>query len=95
MEAMKSIFNGNKRLYIHADEVQQIKDIISFKNKFKLEKITLVGGQDIHYILELIAENKISVLINRVHSLPHYRQSQLDDSYKLAAKLFEAGILFF
>ena len=94
MEAMKSIFNGNKRLYIHADEVQQIKDIISFKNKFKLEKITLVGGQDIHYILELIAENKISVLINRVHSLPHYRQSQLDDSYKLAAKLFEAGILF-
>lgn len=94
MEAMKQIFRGGKRLYIHASEVSQIKEIIAFKNEFKIEKITLVGAKDAHYIAEVIAENKISVLINRVHSLPNYRQSELDISYRLPAILFKAGVLF-
>lgn len=94
MEAMRNIFNGKKRLYVHADKVFQIKEIIDFKKEFKIEKLTIVGGKDAHYIPELIAENKISVIISRVHSLPSYRQSELDINYKLPSILNKAGVLF-
>tara|TARA_B100000780_G_scaffold263146_1_gene216827 strand:- start:1299 stop:2603 length:1305 start_codon:yes stop_codon:yes gene_type:complete len=94
MEAMRNIFNGKKRLYVHADKVFQIKEIIDFKKEFKIEKLTIVGGKDAHYIPELIAENKISVIVSRVHSLPSYRQSELDINYKLPSILNKAGVLF-
>ena len=84
MEAMKGVFSGSKRLYIHANEVSKIKEIIEFKKEFKIQKLTLVGGRDVHYIPELLEENNISVIIKRVHSLPGYMQSELDISYKLA-----------
>jgi|TARA_B110001450_G_scaffold208141_1_gene198752 imidazolonepropionase-like amidohydrolase len=94
MEAMRNIFNGKKRLYVHADKVFQIKEIIEFKKEFNIEKLTIVGGKDAHYIPELIAENEISVIVSRVHSLPSYKQSELDISYKLPSILNKAGILF-
>ena len=94
MEAMRDLFIGKKRLYVHADKVSQIKEIISFKKEFNIEKLTIVGGKDAHYIPELIAENQISMIVSRVHSLPSYRQSELDISYKLPSILNKAGVLF-
>ena len=94
MEAMKGVFSGSKRLYIHANEVSQIKEIVEFKKEFKIQKLTLVGGRDVHYIAELLEENNISVIIKRVHSLPGYMQSELDISYKLPSILYNSGVLF-
>jgi imidazolonepropionase-like amidohydrolase len=94
LEAMKGIFLGSKRLYIHANEVSQIKEIIEFKKEFKIQKLTLVGGRDAHYIVELLAENDISVIIKRVHSLPRYKQGELDISYRLPSILFKSKVLF-
>ena len=94
MEAMRNIFIAKKRLYVHADKVFQIKEIIEFKKEFNIEKLTIVGGKDAHYIPNLIAENEISLIVSRVHSLPSYKQSELDISYKLPSILNKAGILF-
>ena len=94
MEAMKGVFSGSKRLYIHANEVSKIKEIIEFKKEFKIQKLTLVGGRDVHYIPELLEENNISVIIKRVHSLPGYMQSELDILYKLPSILYNSGVLF-
>ena len=94
MEAMKGVFSGSKRLYIHANEVSKIKEIIEFKKEFKIQKLTLVGGRDVHYIPELLEENNISVIIKRVHSLPRYMQSKSDILYKLPSILYNSGVLF-
>ena len=37
LEAMKKCFNGDRRVYFHANEIQQLLDIISFVEKFKIK----------------------------------------------------------
>lgn len=94
LEAMRDIFSGEKRLYIHAEEVNQLKDIVIFKNKYKIPKLTIVGGAESHYIPELLAENNISVLVRRIHSLPLYRQDKLTSPYELPALLYKNRVKF-
>ena len=94
LEALKSIFNGNKRLYINANDVRQIKDLIAFKKKYKLQKISIIGGQQSILIAQLLRENKISVLLERVHSLPKYRQNDIHNPYKSAAILAKENVEF-
>ena len=38
MESMKGLFNGNKTLYIHANNANDMLDAISFTNEFSLVK---------------------------------------------------------
>ena len=94
LEALKPIFNGNKRLYINANDVRQIKDLIAFKKKYKLQRISIVGGQQSILIAPLLRENKISVLLERVHSLPKYRQNDIHNPYKSAAILAKENVEF-
>jgi len=94
LKSMADIFTGEKRLYIHAEEVNQLKDIVIFKNKFKIPKLTIVGGAESHYIPEILLANNISVLVKRVHSLPLYSQDKLTSAYELPALLYKNGVKF-
>ena len=94
LKSMADIFTGEKRLYIHAEEVNQLKDIVIFKNKFKIPKLTIVGGAESHYIPEILVANNISVLVRRIHSLPRYRQDKLTSPYELPALLHKNGVKF-
>ena len=42
--AMKGIFNGDKTIYLHADDEKEIIDGISFLKKNNISKVVLVGG---------------------------------------------------
>ena len=44
MESMKGLFNGNKTLYIHANNASDMLDAISFMNKFSISKTVIVGA---------------------------------------------------
>ena len=94
LEAMAGVFSGEKRLYIHAEEVNQLKDIDAFKNKYNIPKLTIVGGAESYYIPEILVANNISVLVRRIHSLPLYRQDKLTSPYELPALLHKSGVQF-
>ena len=94
MESMKGLFNGNKTLYIHANNANDMLDAISFSNDFSITKTVIIGAEDALKIVDAIKENDISLIINRVHRLPSKVGSPVDEPFTQAAKLQDAGILF-
>ncbi|MCH2215978.1 MAG: amidohydrolase family protein [Flavobacteriales bacterium] len=94
LEAMRGIFNGSKRLYIEADFIKEIREVIAFKRRFELPKITIIGGYEADMVAELLAENDISILVRRVISLPRMAEDHIDAPFLLPSKLAEAGVTF-
>jgi len=94
MEAMRGIFDGSKRLYVSADFIKEIREIINFKRKFNIKKVSIMGGYDAWMVADLLKENDISVLLGRVNALPHLAEDALDAPFALPAKLAEAGVKF-
>ncbi len=93
LEAMKGIFDGTKKLFIHANNIKQIVAAVNFCKEYKMSFV-LVGGDDAWRVTGLLAENKIPVVIGRTHALPHRQDEDVDIAFKLPFLLHKAGILF-
>lgn len=94
LEAMKEVFSGTKRVYFHANEIQQLLDIIEFKQLLGLAFPVIVGGYDSYLVLDRLKDAKIPVMLPRTHSLPELESDAIDLPYKLPSLLQQAGILF-
>lgn len=94
LEAMRACFNGDKRVYIHADELQQLLDAIEFAKHFKLKSPVIVGGYDAHLITAQLVDAEIPIMIVRPHSLPENEEDDIDLPYKLASLLQKGGVSF-
>jgi imidazolonepropionase-like amidohydrolase len=93
LDAMKGLFNGSKTLYIHANSAKEIQESVQFALKNGL-KMVLVEAQDSWMLCDLLKKNNIPVILNRVHTLPTRNDEDIDQTYKTAAQLQEAGVLF-
>jgi imidazolonepropionase-like amidohydrolase len=91
-EAMKDLFNGNKRLFVHCDFLKEIISAVNFCKEFGV-KMVLVGGMDSWRVTELLKENNIPVVIVRTHLLPPREDEDVDLPYKLPSLLTKAGIM--
>ncbi len=94
MESMKGLFQGTKNLYLHANSAGDIRDAIEFSEKHHVKNIIIVGGEDAVSISSLLVEKNISLILNRVHRLPKSQDSPIDEPFKQAKKLHDAGVLF-
>jgi imidazolonepropionase-like amidohydrolase len=94
LEAMKDCFEGTKRVYFHADGMQQILDIIEFVEKYKLKYPVIVGGYEAHMVGKRLIDAKIPIMLNRIHSLPEREEDDVNLPYMLPALLQKQGILF-
>ena len=92
MEAMAGLFDGSKRLYIHADRAKEIVESIQFAKEMEVEKIVLVGGEHAFYVKEFLKENEIPVILEDTHRLPGRNSDPVDLPYQLPNLLKEAGI---
>ena len=93
-EAIKDCFKGNKRVYFHADEIQQLQDIIDFVKTYDIKFPVIVGGYDAHLITRKLADSNIPVMVIRPHSLPENEEDDVDLPFKLAALLQEGGVKY-
>lgn len=93
-DALKPVFNGSEKLFIHTDFVKQINDVVLFKKELQIPHVVIVGGADSWMIAPRLKENNISVVLERVHSLPQRPESPVDEFYALPKKLSDAGVLF-
>jgi imidazolonepropionase-like amidohydrolase len=93
-ESMKGIFDGSKNLYIRANYVKEIIQAINFIKEFGIKKPVIVGGTDSWMVLELLKENNIPVILQRLHELPDKQDDDIDLPFKLPYILNNAGILF-
>lgn len=94
MESMKGLFDGTKNLYINANSASDIRDAIDFSEKHLVRNIIIVGGEDALAIATILVEKNIPVILNRVHRLPKSQDSPVDEPFKQAKELQDAGVLF-
>lgn len=93
-EAMEGVFNGEKRIYFHANELKQLLDIIELVLEFKINHPVIVGGYDAYKIGDQLKDANIPVMITRLHSLPKTEDDAVDLVYRLPNLLYEAGVKF-
>lgn len=93
-EAMKGIFSGTKTLYVHVNAVKEITDAVLFAKDAGVKRTVIVGGTESWMVTDLLKENNIAVMVNRVHDLPNRTDADIDLPYKLPALLQKAGVLF-
>lgn len=93
LEAMRGLFDGSKKLFVHAQSIRQIQAAVAFTKKFGVQMV-LVGGQDAWMAASLLRENNIPVVLNRVHSLSLRPDADIHLPYKLPAMLRDSGVMF-
>lgn len=94
LEAMKGLFDSSKRLYVTANTAKEILEVIHFKKEFNIAHLAIVGGTDAWLVTDALKENKIPVILNRVHSLPERTDEAIDLPFQLPYLLQKAGVLF-
>ncbi|MCJ8289579.1 MAG: amidohydrolase family protein [Crocinitomicaceae bacterium] len=94
LEAMRGCFDGTKRVYIHANELQELVDVIEFAKNLGLAFPVIVGGYDSHLITEQLKDSEIPVMVVRPHSLPENEGDAVNHPYRLPALLREGGVKF-
>mgnify|MGYP006142489429 FL=1 len=92
-EATKGLFSGEQTLFIHANEEKQMIDAIQLAKSNGIDKIAIVGGYEAYKIGSFLKENKIGVLLKRVHGMPENDDDDIDLPFKLAKLLTDQGVL--
>jgi imidazolonepropionase-like amidohydrolase len=92
-EALRPLFNGKQTLYIHVDEAKAIRESVLLTTSLGL-KIAIVGGNDAWKESTLLRENNIAVVLDRTQRLPSTDDEDVDQPYKSAKMLHDAGITF-
>lgn len=92
-EATKGLFSGEQTLFIHANEEKQMIDAIELAKSNGINKIAIVGGYEAYKIGSFLKDNKIGVLLKRVHGMPENDDDDIDLPFKLAKLLTDQGVL--
>ncbi len=93
-KAMKACFEGNRRVYFHADELKALTDILEFIAHFEIAYPVIVGGYDSYLITKQLKDANIPVMLKRPHTLPVNEDDDIDLPFKLAYLLKEGGVHF-
>ncbi len=94
MHAMRKLFLGGSTLYINADAAREITEAVQFAKAEGVKRTVIVGGYDAWRVADLLRENKVDVILRRLHSLPLRPEDDLDLPYRLPALLKERGVRF-
>ena len=93
LEAMRGLFDGSKNLYIRVSFAKPIMEAVLFAKKYGINPV-VVGAEDAWRITDFLKENKISVILNRIQTLPLRSDDNLDQPYQQARLLADAGVPF-
>ena len=92
-EALEGLMDGSKKLFVHVDNEKGITDAVNFAKAENIKHLVIVGGYEANNVVDLLKENNIPVLLQRIHSRPNGDDNDYDLPYKLATQLVKAGIL--
>jgi imidazolonepropionase-like amidohydrolase len=92
-EAMKDVFSGSKKVFVHVSTAKEIMEVAAFKKTFGID-LVIVGGEESYQVADVLKENKIPVILNELHSLPGKPEDDIDLPYRLPYLLKQAGVEF-
>lgn len=93
-EAMRKVFTGEQNLYLHANTAKDIVLAVNFAKKYNIKKPVVAGGKDAWKITSFLRENKIPVMLNRLHDLPELSDDDVDITFRTPALLLKDSVLY-
>jgi imidazolonepropionase-like amidohydrolase len=93
LEALVAVTRGELPVLVHADREREIKEAIEFCKEQKIRMI-LAGGAEAYKLTELLAANKVPVVLGPIQSLPSSEDEPYDIRHTTPAVLHEAGVQF-
>ncbi len=93
LESMQQVFNGNRRVFLHAHNIKEILWAIQFIHDYQLKGV-IVDAEDAYLAKDELFKNQIPVILPAVHSLPNYSDDDIQEPYKQPGQLQKAGVLF-
>ena len=90
-EALKGLFNGNKKLFINVDGAKEIIEAVTFAGKLGI-KAVIVGGKESYLVTNLLKQNNVPVIIRETQTLPARDEDDVYLPYKLPKILQDAGV---
>ena len=94
LEALKPVIDGESNVYVHTNQAKDILESVQFFKDLGIAKIVVVEGKEAHLIADFLGQNKVPVMLSRVHSLPMREDGAVLAPYKSAQKLNKAGLLY-
>ena len=92
-EAMLPVLEGKTRVFVEADDVQQIESALAFCEHERLKPV-IVGGHDAVECAALLKKLDVPVIVGGVHRLPARRSEDYDSAFTLPERLRAAGIKY-
>ena len=93
LAAVKPVFSGARKVYIHANKPKAIIEAINFFKEVGAQSIVLVAGQGVLPVIDFVKQAGIAVIVSGVHTTPQRKDMSVDAGYTTAIKLQKAGIL--
>jgi imidazolonepropionase-like amidohydrolase len=91
-EAMKGLFDGTRKLFIHTDNAKEIMEAVEFAQENNVKQVVIVGGRESYMITDFLKNNNVSVILNHTFNLPSRIDDDVDLPFKLPFLLQKAGV---
>lgn len=92
-EAMLPYVHGKRPVFVHADDLRQIKAAINWASTNQV-KIVICGGEDAWRAPELLKTNNVPVIYEHTLERPSRDTDAHDQPFKTPAQLQQAGVEF-
>ena len=92
LEAMRGIWNGKQRLYIHCNRARDIEESVRLMNQLGISQIAIVGGRESYKLTDLLNKYNVPVVLERIHRLPDTEDQAVDFPFRLPGILEKAGL---
>ncbi len=92
-EAMRPLFAGQTRLFVHVDDAKSILEVLQFGREFGVRPV-IVGGADAWLVADALRKEQVGVVLQATHSLPNREDADIDQPYKTPLLLHQKGVRF-
>lgn len=93
LEAMKTVFSGQKKLFISAATAKEITSAVIFAKSYGITPVIL-GAQESYRVADFLREQNVAVIYVNPHSLPQNEDDDVDLPYKIPKMLHDKGVVY-
>ena len=92
-DAMKGLFNGRKKLFVHVNGSKDIIMAVQLAKKFGMSAV-IVGGTESYLVTDFLRDQQVPVIIVETQTLPDRTEDDVYLPYKLPKLLQDGGVLY-
>lgn len=92
-DAMKGLYTGKKKLFVHVNGSKDIIMAVQLAKKFGMSAV-IVGGTESYLVTDFLRDQQVPVIIVETQTLPDRTEDDVYLPYKLPKLLQDGGVLY-